>query len=46
MSRLSQQVDAVGGYFCVNFLYFLYSFFCNLKCTLFVTNPADWLSYR
>jgi len=24
------------------FLYY-FSFFCNLHCTLFVTNPADWL---
>ena len=52
MSRLytvysvSQLVDTVVGYFCITFLYFLYSFFCNLQCTLFVTNPADWLPYN
>ena len=25
---------------------FRHSFFCNLQCTLFVTNPADWLPYQ
>ena len=34
------------SYFCITFLYFLYSFFCNLQCTLFATNPADWLPYQ
>jgi len=43
LGHISQLVDTVVGYFCTTFLYFLYSFFCNLQCTLFVTNPADWL---
>ena len=46
LGYVSQLVDTVVGYFCITFLYFPYSFFCNLQCTLFVTNPADWLPYQ
>jgi len=28
------------------FILFSLFFFCNLQCTLFVTNPADWLPYQ
>ena len=46
LGYISKLVDTVVGYFCITFLYFLYSFFCNLQCTLFVTNPANWLPHH